>query len=408
MEKNKKLGFKWRGLATFLLSLGMLVEIVSGVVLYITPPGRYANWNNWTLWGLTKGEWGAIHTIFGYLLLIIIGLHLYFNWRVIAHFFWSKMKNTFNLKKELAVSAVVTVFIFTGTLWGIPPFSTIMDLGEDAKLSWEANSGVASFPGYGRAATLAHDARDGIIEQAGRGRGASTSGWNAEGSIAQNQPVGEYFASGRGRGRSVVSQVAPQIEQVSYTARGGGFGRKTVEIVCSENNMSSQTGLARLHDNGINANARDYTRDLANRSGKRPSEIIQIIREGRITSTYTGERVDLNLKTSETLKGRDYVNLGKLGTISGVLVQMGDEWGLNAKGIIYVIHLGPGDFRASKGFVLKHGTAATVKGFIHGTDLSVTVIETEGQTIVLRDETGRPAWGGSKFSRRDIGNLGRP
>ncbi|MFC1534278.1 DUF4405 domain-containing protein [Thermodesulfobacteriota bacterium] len=500
MEENKKKGFKWRGLATFLLSLGMLVEIVSGVVLYITPLGRYANWNNWTLWGLTKGEWGAVHTIFGYLLLIIIGLHLYFNWKVVVHFFWSKVKNTFNLKKELAVSAVVTVFIFAGTLWGIPPFSTIMDLGMDAKHSWEAKSGVASFPGYGRAATSAHDTGNRITEQTGRGWGASTSGWNAEGSIAPNQPGGEYFTSGRGQGRGAASQVAPQVGQVSYTERGGGYGRKTVDMVCSENNVSSQAGLARLHDNGISANARDYVRDLATRSGKRPSEIIQIIREGRTTSTHTEEKVDtsgrgqgrgaasqvapqvgqvsyaergggygrktvdmvcsennvssqaglarlhdngisanardyvrdlatrsgkrpseiiqiiregrttsthteekvdLNAKTSETLRGRDYVSLGKPGTLSGVLVQVGDEWGLKADGITYEIHMGPSDFRSSKGFVLKDGAEAAVTGFIHGTDISVTVIETGGQALVLRDETGRPAWsGGPGFQQR--------
>ena len=120
--ENKK-GFKWRGLATFMLVLGILVEIVSGVVLYITPLGRFANWTNWTLLGLNKHEWASIHTVFGYFLLIIIGLHLYFNWRVLLHFFWSKLHSSFNLKREFIVAAAVVAMVFAGILWNIPPFS---------------------------------------------------------------------------------------------------------------------------------------------------------------------------------------------------------------------------------------------------------------------------------------------
>lgn len=405
MEKDIKKGFKWRGLATFLLSMGMLIEMISGVVLYITPPGRYANWNNWTLWGLTKGEWGALHTIFGYVLLIIVGLHLYFNWRVVVHFFWSKVKNSFNLKKELAVSAALTILIFAGTLWGIPPFSTIMDWGEDAKHSWEANSGVASSRGNGRGGVSSHDTNNtnsAVTEQRGRGRGSSTSGWNADGTIAPNQAGGSYANSGRGQGRGGASQVAPQVDQVSFNGGGGGYGRKTIEMICSENNVAVETGLSRLGANGVTADARASVRDLANSTGKRPSEIVQIVTGVSGTSTHTEGVFNPNTSQSaEKLKGRDYVRLGKPGTVSGTLVQVGDEWGLKVTGNTYEIHMGPSDFRASQGFVLKDGAEAAVTGFIYGNNISVTVMETAGQKIVLRDETGRAAWSGSGFSKSE-------
>jgi hypothetical protein len=64
MEKSTEKKFKWRGMMTLLLVLAVLLDIISGVILYITPPGRFANWTDWTLWGLNKHEWGAIHTIF--------------------------------------------------------------------------------------------------------------------------------------------------------------------------------------------------------------------------------------------------------------------------------------------------------------------------------------------------------
>ena len=154
MGKNKKKGFHWRGVTTFLLVLGLLVETVSGIILYITPRGRFARWNDWTLLGLDKWDWAAVHTIFGILLLVIIGAHIYFNWRVIFHFVWSKLRNAVNLKWELAVSLIITVFLFTGTLIKIPPFSSVMTLRENVKLSWEKGEVTSLRGGYRRRALM--------------------------------------------------------------------------------------------------------------------------------------------------------------------------------------------------------------------------------------------------------------
>jgi hypothetical protein len=102
-----------------------------------------------------------------------------------------------------------------------------------------------------------------------------------------------------------------------------------------------------------------------------------------------------------TLKGRDYIRLGELKTLSGKLVQIGDEWGLKVGDITYEIHLGPGEYRDSKGFVLTNDKAATVKGFVYKKDISVATIETNGKSIVLRDGYGNPAWSGTNFALGD-------
>ncbi|MFC1863086.1 DUF4405 domain-containing protein [Thermodesulfobacteriota bacterium] len=311
MEKNKKKGFKWRGLATFLMVLGMFVEVISGIILYITPLGRFANWNNWTLWGLSKGEWGAVHTIFGYVLLIIIGMHLYFNWRVVVHFFWSKIKGSFNLKKEFAVSAVLTFLIFAGTLLHIPPFSTIMDLGISAKISWEKNTDVSPTRGYGRQ-ELAN----------------ASSRYNT-GNNSTQYGNDEFKSQRRGNGRWARGQTTPQYNPIPNSDKRG------------------------IH----------------------------------------------NETTFEKLKGSDFARLGVMTSFSGTLVRIGDEWGLQSGGSVYEIHMGPEVYRASEGVVLKDGAQASITGFAYGTDISVARLETGGRSILLRDETGRPAWAGSRFSQ---------
>jgi hypothetical protein len=270
METTRKKPFKWRGVATFMLVMALAVEIISGVVLYITPPGRYAHWTNWTLWGLSKEGWGSMHTIFGYLLLVIIAGHLYYNWKVIVAFVWSKVRRTFNLKRELAVATIISLAIFLGTYWNVAPFSTVMKFGEKAKHSWEQKD-----PSYAR----------------GRGRGfASSSVALAKEDGRKSRPnngsecsqpsiplTAENRGNGaQGKGRNAFSQAVGPAETIPSVQKGRGLGRKTLDIVFSGYGIPMDEGLSRLKSQSIEAKATDTLRELANRSGKRPSEIIRI------------------------------------------------------------------------------------------------------------------------------------
>ena len=103
--------------------------------------------------------------------------------------------------------------------------------------------------------------------------------------------------------------------------------------------------------------------------------------------------------SAERLKGRDIVRLGKPETLQGILARKGDEWTLTADGTVYEIHMGPAEFRTHKGFTLTEGEEATVNGFLHGKDLAVTTMATNGKSIQLRDDTGRPLWAGTSYGR---------
>ena len=105
------------------------------------------------------------------------------------------------------------------------------------------------------------------------------------------------------------------------------------------------------------------------------------------------------------LKGRDYVRLGRLGTLTGTLIRQEEEWGLKVGDTVYMIHMGPVEFRDTRGVVLKEGKKTTVNGFIYHTDISVVTMEVDGKTIRLRDESGRPAWAGSPFGLKGRGRL---
>jgi hypothetical protein len=434
METVRKKPFKWRGVATFMLIIALAFEVISGVILYITPPGRYAHWTNWTLWGLSKEGWGAMHTIFGYLLLIIIAGHLYYNWRVIVAFTWSKVRHTFNLKRELAVATIISLAVFLGTYWNVAPFSTVMNFGEKAKHSWEQ-----------RDPTYAHGRGRGFVSPTSAPTKADGPNYTPTTRSGCAQPSVPFIPETRGnraqgKGRNAFSPAVAHAQTAPSIQRGGGMGRKTLDMVFSDYGIPRNEGLSRLKSKGIEAKSTDTIRGIADRSGKRPSEIIQMAggyafsRQGSYatvpdeTISYRGRGRRAASQgfgrrnptpsfesappsgTSGTqsypsgtaggkLRGRDLVQLGKVTTITGTLEQHGDEWGLKEGTTSYELHLGPADYRINEGLVLNHGDLATVKGYVYGSDIAVTEIEAGGKTITLRDETGRPAWSGSTFSK---------
>ena len=53
--------FHWRALISVVVSLSFLLLIVSGAGLWAAPPGRIANWTDWTIFGLRKKEWADLH-----------------------------------------------------------------------------------------------------------------------------------------------------------------------------------------------------------------------------------------------------------------------------------------------------------------------------------------------------------
>ena len=64
---------------------------------------------------------------------------------------------------------------------------------------------------------------------------------------------------------------------VSTIGEGSGMGRKSVEMICSETGLSLDDALARLEQKGINAKPSDKLKEIANKAGKTPMDIYNII-----------------------------------------------------------------------------------------------------------------------------------
>jgi hypothetical protein len=128
--------FRTKGFTSLLLTCLFTTAAFSGIILYMTPRGRVANWTGWTMMGLDKHSWGAMHINACLLFLLVALLHLFFNLKV----FWSyirKRSSGFNLKAEMALALLVTTVVIAGTLYKVPPLSSTLTLNERIKNYWE-------------------------------------------------------------------------------------------------------------------------------------------------------------------------------------------------------------------------------------------------------------------------------
>lgn len=137
-----------RRISSLTAALSFIVMVLTSIVLYIVPQGRIAYWANWTLWGLSKEAWGGIHINSGFLFLIALGFHIYYNWSAILLYLKDKSKKMKIFTREFNIALFITIITVLGTYMEVPPFSTILSISESIKDDAAAFYGE---PPYGHA-----------------------------------------------------------------------------------------------------------------------------------------------------------------------------------------------------------------------------------------------------------------
>jgi hypothetical protein len=274
MVSAKQQSLYWRAFVTFYVVLSFVIIALSGVVLYISPPGRIANWSEWTFLLLTKSSWQAVHTIFTFLFVAAIGVHLCFNWRVIVAYVRTKLDEGMRRRRELALASALAATVLVLTVAGVPPFRTVMTAGESVKNSWAtpASEPPAPHAELWTLSKLADTARIPLdqalanLKQAGM---APSSPDVTLAALAEHHKVTPQEVY-RAAIRDATPAPVPLVE-------GSGLGRRSVREVCEQVNLSVSAGLERLRQQGIEAAPASTIRELATRSGRRPIDIVTLL-----------------------------------------------------------------------------------------------------------------------------------
>ena len=167
--KTKKL--HWRSFISLTLTLSCCVTIVSGVVLYLAPPGGAARMIGWRCWGLGKDAWMAQHLSSCAVFLTTGLIHIYLNIRVLWSYIHSKSVRGIRRKWELLASVVLVAFMVTGTLWDIPPWNYILKGSRHLQSYRRAAENPGGGHGYRRRTRDTDDSEPGELRpRRGRGR----------------------------------------------------------------------------------------------------------------------------------------------------------------------------------------------------------------------------------------------
>ncbi len=265
--------FNWRAFTSLYIVISFLIIGVSGLILFIAPPGRIANWTNLIILGLTKSQWQAIHTVFTFLFILAAAVHIYFNWRPLIAYLRTRAQQTIHIRKELISSGILVCLLVLLTLQDAPPFSNLMKLSEDLSYSWSAPETEPPIP-HAELLTIEE-----IAERTGKPLEKLTENLNDAGfEISETTMTLSQLASARGISPQELYKTMVKLE-TAEPLTGTGYGRMTVRAISEKFDIPLDQCLLRLKQKGIETDANMILRDLADRIGMHPHEILTIIRD---------------------------------------------------------------------------------------------------------------------------------
>ncbi len=287
---SEKRTFSWRSLVSMAITLTFLLLAVSGVILYISPRGRVANWTGWQIWGLGKETWGAVHTTAALLFIFLTILHIYLNWRALLRYLRDAFRFRLWHPLELGLAvALVAVFVW-GTLAMVPPFSNVIDMGESFKNYWEANSPSAPYPHAELSTLVTLAERTGIpldvLTERLREHGYREA---LPGSTVQ-ELAEQHHTTPDAIFTIITASAGPGASPRGRGQQGMGMGRMTLQEVCDENGVPIENALRALQERGIPAKATDSMREIADQLGVQPGQIFPLLAPGQTGPRRGGGR----------------------------------------------------------------------------------------------------------------------
>jgi hypothetical protein len=266
-----------RKITSLTLAWMFIVSAISGIMLYIAPPGRIAYWADWSMISLSKGDWDHLHTVMSILILFVVALHLYYNWKAFTSYMKDKVTKALSATKELLISLAIVSVIIVGALTQVPPFGWIVDLGDYVSEEWEVTYGS---PPYN------HAELDTLKEFCQR---LNINLENAKAKLEQHDIVYTEEASLLDIAQSNTTSPQAIYELVVGKAQsektpaieGSGMGNKTLKQLCELRGLDLKVVKQTLKTKGIDVNSNEKFKEIAEANGIHPMELLEIVESTR-------------------------------------------------------------------------------------------------------------------------------
>lgn len=268
-----------RKIASLTALVSFVLEMLTSVILYIVPQGRVAYWSDWRLWGLSKIQWGNLHVNLGLLFLIAICLHIYYNWGPIVAYLKNKGAEPRVFTKDFTVALILTLVCGLGTYWEMPPFSTVIAIGEQIK---EAAAKKYGEPPYGHAelsSLLTFSKKVELDLDASLTRLAAAKIRVTD----PGQSIADIARMNNLNPKAVYEAMLPP-EQAGQgkalpTSPPAGFGRRSLADICQEYKLDIKAVLQGFAAHKITARAAMSIKEIAAENNTSPLDIFELLRQ---------------------------------------------------------------------------------------------------------------------------------
>ena len=251
--------------------LSMFIMIFSGIILFITPPGRVANWANWELFGITKELYGQIHSTFMVLFIFATILHIFYNWRPLISYMKNESREFVLFTKDMIVATSLFLIFLLGTIYGISPFSNFLNLGDEIKNSWEKEYGTAPYSHAELSSLSSFSKKVGFeIEASKKVLESNNIIFKDEQSlslIAENNQVSPQFIY------ELLRKNLENKENKSIPLTG--LGKKSIKEVAQTLGISSEEFIIKLKKLNLDADENAKFKDVVEGKDLSPSDVLE-------------------------------------------------------------------------------------------------------------------------------------
>ncbi len=310
-----------KGFASLLTTFSFIVMSMSGVLLFIVPQGRIAEWTDWRMLGLSKSQWGDIHITISLMFLLAGAWHIWLNWRTLLNYFTAKRETGLMMARELIISGVVTMFVIVGAVYQVPPLSYVLTLNNAIKQAWIVDKDHEPPMGHAELLTMPSFAKKlqmdlNQVTDTLKAKGitfkdteslaviATNHGTtpvrlyqlikllegSAVASVAAAAPPGAVETPRRQSAVPPASSAAPSAaptgrpvytdDLVDERFEGRGLGRKTLAMLADEIGFDLAKAKDKLAARNLVMKDDETLKDAAARAGMAPMEILKIILVG--------------------------------------------------------------------------------------------------------------------------------
>ena len=273
---------KIRRITSLTASLAFVLMLLTSVILFITPQGRVAYWADWRLMGLTRTDWGNIHINLGFLFLIALSLHIYYNWKPLISYLKNKAKQIKILTPEFNVALVITILFVVGSYLLVPPFGWVMSLNDHFK---DAGAEKYGEPPYGHAelSSLKTFAKKMKLDLARGMQLLEKAGYATDDSNMTLAAIGSRYNIPPQMVYEIIKPAAIATAKQS-TDKGmpesppPGTGRLTLADLCTQYKLNMKLVIRELKKQGIEASEEMTLKEIAANNSTGPHDIYERIK----------------------------------------------------------------------------------------------------------------------------------